>query len=363
MIRQPSSNERNPEKRNSDRLRIAVVGGGHLGTIHAKLLQQVPDAELCAIVEPGVERATELADEFECGVLTDVDKFVESANVDGVVIAAPTSLHHKLGMKLLSRSVPCLIEKPLTPSVQECSELVEAARENHCVLQVGHVERFNPVWTTMCEHMHEPSFIDATREAPLTFRSMDAGVVLDLMIHDIDLILSLVKSRVVSLQATGFNWTGPTEDIAQTRLTFANGCVAQIGASRVACEPKRQMRVFGRDWFGEIDFATRSCRIIHGPPTAGWQSRSYTPADRKHLMANLYDEVLSKQELAVPDGNPILDELRDFVTSIRTGTTPIVTGEAGLDAVDIAQQVIQRIATRQPQQSVPIFRAPDRKAG
>lgn len=356
MIRQPSS-------ASLGRKRIAVVGGGHLGTIHAKLLQQVPDAELCAVVEPSVDRATELADEFDCNILTDVQKFVENANVDGVVIAAPTSLHHDLGMKLLGRGIHCLIEKPLTPSVRECSDLVEAAQANSCILQVGHVERFNPAWTTMCEQVDDPTFIDARREGPLTFRSMDAGVVLDLMIHDIDLVLSLVNSRVVSLQASGANWTGPTEDIAQARLTFANGCVAQLGASRVACEPKRQMRVYGRDWYSEIDFATRSCHVVRGPKTAGWQSRRYTPADRAHLMSVVFDDVLSKRDLNVPDGNPILDELRDFVTSIRTGSSPIVTGDAGLDAVDIAQQVIQRIASRQPQQTVPIFRAPNRKAG
>ena len=192
---------------------------------------------------------------------------------------------------------------------------------------------------------------------------MDAGVVLDLMIHDIDLILSLVDSPIVSVQALGFNWTGPTEDIAQARLTFANGCVARLSASRVATEPRRQMRICGRDWYSEVNFADRSCYVVDGPRDKNWQTRSYTAAERKQLMDSLYDEVLAKRELVVPEGNAILDELNDFVAAIRTGSQPQVTGSAGLAAVDVAQQVINRIETRQPSRQVPFYRQPNRRAG
>lgn len=329
---------------NSTRSKIAVFGGGHLGTIHARLVQQVPNAELVAIVEPSAKRAEQLKSDFDCNIVTDVEQFVDEADFDGAVVAAPTSLHHRIGLSLLDRGVHCLIEKPLASSPVECEALVTAARRAQCVLQVGHVERFNPAWTTFCERASDVRFIKACREGTLTFRSMDGGVVLDLMIHDIDLILSLVKSPVVSVEASGFHWTGPAEDIAHAQLTFANGCVAQLSASRVSSQPQRQMQVYGSDWSGVIDFGDRSCQLIYGPHKPGWQTRSYTPADRKHLMENLYTEVLAKQDLQIPDGNPILDELQDFVTSIQTQSTPIVSGFDGLRAVEIAHQVIQQVS-------------------
>ena len=191
--------------------------------------------------------------------------------------------------------------------------------------------------------MGEPHFIEATREGTLTFRSMDAGVVLDLMIHDIDLVLSIVRAPVVHVEAVGFHWTGESEDIAQARLFFGNGCEAQLKASRVSSEPRRQMRVFGTDWFGDVDFGDRTCQLVAGPRQKDWQQRTYSVADRQRLIAALYEEVLTKRELVVPDGNPILDELSDFVTSIVTDTPPIVTGEDGASAVDIAHQIIDLI--------------------
>ena len=332
----------------SQRLQIAVFGGGHLGTIHARLLKQVPDAELVAIVEPSRQRCDELKAEFDCEMVTDVEGYAAQAEIDGAVIAAPTTIHHALGTVLLQRGVHCLIEKPLAPTRTQCKELVAAARRSNCILQVGHVERFNPAWTTFCDRAGEPRFIDAAREGTLTFRSMDAGVVLDLMIHDIDLVLSLVKSPVVSVDSSGFRWTGDSEDIALATLRFANGCTARLTASRVSSAPQRRMTVFGEDWFSTIDFGARTCEVVNGPRHADWQTRHYTPEDRKHLMENLYSEVLSKRDLQVPDGNPILDELSDFVTSIETKTSPIVTGRDGQLAVEIASHIIRGIEGNPP---------------
>ena len=293
--------------------------------------------------------------------MTDVQQFAARAAIDGAVVAAPTSRHRDLGTTLLQRGIHVFMEKPLAPSPTECEALVVAARKTDSILQVGHVERFNPAWTTMRDRIEEPRFIDATREGPLTFRSMDTGVILDLMIHDIDLILSLVQSQVIAVQALGFNWTGPAEDIAQARLTFANGCVARLSASRVSYEPKRHMRIYGRNWYSEIDFGTRSCYIVDGPSRDDWQSRSYTPEARQRLTGNLFEGVLSQQSLTVPDGNPILDELQDFVTSVATNSTPVVTGHDGLAAVEIAHQVIQRIERRSP--AAATYRQPTRRAG
>lgn len=332
----------------SQRLRIAVFGGGHLGTIHARLLKQVTDAELVAIVEPSKHRCDELRSEFDCEMVTDTADYVTHADIDGAVIAAPTTLHHTLGTLLLQRGIHCLIEKPLAPTQLQCKELVTAANRSGCVLQVGHVERFNPAWTTFCDHAAEPRFIDAVREGTLTFRSMDAGVVLDLMIHDIDLVLSLVKSPVLSVDSSGFHWTGASEDIALATLRFANGCIARLSASRVSSAPQRRMTVYGDDWFSTIDFNSRTCELVNGPRNTDWQTRGYTFEERKHLMENLYSEVLIRRELQVPEGNPILDELSDFVTSIATHTSPIVTGSDGQLAVEIASHIIRGIEGNPP---------------
>jgi len=349
--------------------RLAVIGAGHLGTIHAKLIGELPNAELATIVEPSPTRATEVAEQFGCEVETDFERFLTNTTVDGVVVAAPTSLHHSLGVRLLERGIHCLIEKPLAPTVTESADLVAVAARKDCVLQVGHVERFNPAWTSFCEEIQTygsaraPQFFDATREGSLTFRSMDGGVVLDLMIHDIDLVLSLVNSPVVSVQANGFHWTGDAEDIAEARLSFANGAVARFSVSRVATAPRRTMRVYGRDWCGEIDFGSRSCTVVNGPAQKDWQTRSFSVEQRKQLIDSLYEQVLTKESLPTADANPILDELTDFVAAMNENRSEIVSGEAGMSAVDVAQQVLQRIATRARSRRPATYRPPRRKAG
>lgn len=354
---------------NTSSRRLAVIGAGHLGTIHSKLIGQLSDAELATIVEPNPTRAAEVAEQFGCEVETDFERFLNNTTVDGVVIAAPTSLHHSLGVRLLERGIHCLVEKPLAPTVSECADLVDVATRKKCVLQVGHVERFNPAWTAFCNEIQTygsaraPRFFDATREGSLTFRSMDGGVVLDLMIHDIDLVLSLVKSPIVSVQANGFHWTGAAEDIAEARVSFANGAVARFSVSRVATEPRRTMRVCGRDWSGEIDFGSRNCTVVSGPTQKDWQTRSFSVEQRKHLIDSLYEQVLTKEELPIADANPILDELTDFVGAINENRSATVSGEAGMSAVDVAQQVLQRIATRANSRRTATYQPPRRKAG
>ena len=344
-----------------NRLRIAVVGGGHLGTIHARLLAQVADAELAAIVEPDAERAAQLANDFPCPIVTDCRRLLGEEAMDAAVLAAPTSLHHDLGMLLLKHGIPTFVEKPLAPTAIECQQLVEAAEQSGCVLQVGHVERFSPVWTALCPSVGEPRFIEAVREGPLVFRSLDVGVVLDLMIHDIDLVLSLVDAPVVSVQAVGFAWTGPREDIAQARLTFANGCVAQLKASRVSCAATRRMNIYGADFHAQADFGQKSGYIVQAPSHRDWQSRVFSAEERKHLIDHVFEEVLPRETLTIAEANPILDELRDFVRAIGANASPRVSGHDGLAAVDIADQVIQRIEQRRP--LAPSYFPPVRKAG
>ena len=233
------------------------------------------------------------------------------------------------------------------------------AEQACCVLQVGHVERFNPAWTALSGRVGVPRFIDAVREGPLTFRCLDVGVVLDLMIHDIDLILSIVNARAISVQASGFAWTGSREDIAQARITFANGCVAHISASRVSCESTRQMRLFGDDWHAHLDLGERSGYVVQGPSHRDWQSRSYSRDERQRLIDKLFDQVLRRETLSVAEGNPLLDELHDFVKAVQTSSQPRVTGRDGIAAVDVANQVIRQINQR----VAPFLVPPIRKAG
>ena len=342
-------------------IRVAVVGGGRLGTIHARLLDKVPDAELVALVEPNAEQATALAEQFDCPVLTDLERLLNDGQVDAAVVAAPTTLHHRIGLRLLNSGIHVLMEKPLAPTNVECEQLVAAAAHADRVLQVGHVERFNPVWTALQTRIGFPRFIQATREAPLTLRSMDVGVVLDLMVHDIDLIVSLLRVPVVAVQAVGSSWTGPKEDVAQARLTFANGCVANLNASRVASDAKRQMTIYGTDWYGQIDFGDRTGVVVHGPEQKDWQTRSLTPEQRMELAQNVFSEVLSREPIEPPENNAILDELTDFVASIKTNSLPTVSGKHGLEVVEIANQIVQRI--EQHATTMPVYAPTLRKVG
>lgn len=343
-------------------IRVAVVGGGHLGTIHARLLQQVDSVELRGIVEPSATRAEELCQQFPCRVYEDLDTCLRQEYLDAAVVAAPTTLHHTVGTWLLDQGIHCLIEKPLAPTQRECEDLVAAAERSGAVLQVGHVERFNPAWTALRGEIGEPRLIEAAREAPLTFRSLDAGVILDLMIHDIDLVLSVVKSPIVQVQATGFAWTGPAEDFAQARFTFANGAVANLTASRISTTPKREMRLWGQDWYSEIDFATRRSHIVDAPATSDWQVSPFSAEQRQELMDSLFESVTPRTDLAVAEANPILDELLDFVTSIQTRSQPIVSGEAAMAAVAAANQVQQNL-TRRHMLAPSDYRRTPRKAG
>ena len=288
-------------------------------------------------------RADELKQTFSCDVSTDVEAMIDPGKIDAAIVAAPTSLHRQIGGRLLRRGIHCLLEKPMASTAQECRELNDAAKYGNAIVQVGHVERFNPAWIKINEHLSQPKYIQATREGQLTFRSMDGGAVLDLMIHDIDLVLSIVKSPVLEVRAEGANWTGPSEDLAHAWIRFANGCVAALSCSRVASEPQRKMRIYGDDWLGEIDFGSRSAQMLHAPVDKTWQSRSYPPEERARLMDSLFTSVLSRKQLAVPDGNAILDEQRDFVTSIETHSSPIVSGRDGLAAVELAHEIIRQV--------------------
>ncbi len=327
------------------KLRIAVVGAGHLGRIHARLLAGLEGVELTAIADPVAEACRQAAADTGAEPVADYRDL--AGRVDAAIVATPTCTHLPVGRELLQHGIHLLVEKPLAPTAAEAEELVWTADWHGALLQVGHVERFNPALELALPAMRQPRFIEATRHSPYTFRSTDIGVVFDLMIHDIDLVLSLVDSPVSSVQAVGWTVMGGHEDVARARVEFANGCVAQFSVSRVNPLAMRQMEVWGADGQVTLNFATRRATLLHPSDqvTSGqFDPQRVSPAERKQLQEKLFQEFLPLCELEAPEQNALLEEQRDFVGCIREGRTPRVSGAAGLEAVRLAERVVQCIA-------------------
>jgi predicted dehydrogenase len=267
--------------------------------------------------------------------------------IDAAVIATPTQYHHAVALELLAEGVHLLVEKPIAPTHAEASDLVDAAREQRLVLQVGHVERFNPAWNTLLPHVREPKYIEAVRRGPFSFRSTDIGVVLDLMIHDLDLVLSLVQSRVQSVDALGVALFGKHEDIAQARLTFENGCVVNLSASRASHTPARTMHVWTPRTMASVDFTTRVCSIVRPSDQLlhrDLQLDDLAPEERATLKDRFMNEHLPVELLESAPADAITAELADFADSIRQGRQPRVSGQQGRDAVAVAEQILGSIA-------------------
>jgi predicted dehydrogenase len=330
-------------------VRLAVIGAGKLGGYHANLAAGAPEFDLVAVIDPVSVARNTLADKTGARPFADYRQVL--GRVDAAVVATPTATHRETTIALLDAGVHVLVEKPIAASHADADAMVNAARRRGRVLQVGHVERFSPALEALAtaapEGFGSPRFIEGTRTSGYTFRSTDIGVVLDLMIHDIDLVLSMVDSEVVRVSAHGSRVLGRHEDVAVARLRFASGCVAHLTASRVSYEAQREMRVMYDRGFAALDFARGKATTVR--PTAEvlageFDGDSLSPERRAELMAGkLFDEVLVKSEHAAPACNAIERELQDFARAIRTGAAPRVTGEAGRDAVAIAEQVIESI--------------------
>ncbi len=325
-------------------LRIAVIGVGHLGKIHSKLLQGVEGAELVAIVDPVEAARTAVATDLKTPSYADHRPLL--GQIDAAIIATPTRFHHAVAAELLQCGVHVLIEKPITPSVSDAKELVALAEEHSLILQVGHVERFNPAFVAAQPFITDPKYIEVFRTAPYTCRSVDVGVVLDLMIHDLDLVLTLAKSEVVAVEALGSSVFGPNEDWAQARLTFRSGCVANLTASRVSPTTQRSLAAHWQGGSANIDFAAKKSSLLSHAPVQEEpiDVLNASPADQAHIKEHLFQDYLPLQELPIVETNAILEEQRDFVASIREFRQPRVTGRDGLRALDTAEQILASIA-------------------
>ena len=327
------------------KLRVVVIGYGHLGRIHTRLAAEVEQIELVGVVEPSDGARERAAQACDVPVFAShrpiLDRF------DAAIVAAPTSRHHAIGMELLWHGKHVLLEKPITTNSIEARQLVALAAARDLTLAVGHVERFNPAFLAAVPHASNPQYIQATRAGGVTFRSMDAGVVYDLMIHDLDLVLSMVDSPVERVEAFGAALLGGEEDLAQARLYFHNGCIADLSASRMSHEPARRLTAYCEAGYVDVDFATRSARAVTPGQLIGTGqfNAAALPADqREQAKERFFQDVMPLAELEVADSNALADEITDFATCVLEGKTPHVTGAAGAAAVDVAEQILTSIA-------------------
>jgi predicted dehydrogenase len=333
-------------------LRMAVIGGGHLGRINARLLSATPGVELVAVADPVASSRDEAAAAAKTQPVADYRELLH--RIDGAVIATPTATHRNVALDCIEHGVHVLVEKPITSTTLEAEELVATARRRGVVLQVGHVERFNPAWKPLSGEIGQPRFIEGLRCGPYTFRSTDVSVVLDLMVHDVDLVLSLVKSPVERIDAVGWSVIGPYEDLANARIQFADGTVANLSASRVSYQAERWMRIFSTAGFASVDFASRTSTLVNMSErlTEPGFYAAALPTEAKNLFKErLFADVLPMRKLPPTDGNAIAEELVDFAESIREEREPRVTGEHGLAALAVCETINEQIARQNAHES------------
>jgi predicted dehydrogenase len=327
-----------------DRIRTAVIGSGKMGTIHAKVYSQLPDSRLVAVVDSDEQRAAQLADKHECSGFVDCNDVVDK--VDAVTIATPTVTHLQLAKVFLRRRIPVLIEKPLASNVREGRKIVALAKRHDAVVAVGHSERCNPVVQAMKRLEIEPKFIEAHRVSPYPFRSTDIGVVLDIMIHDIDIILSLAASKIKRIDAVGIGVIEDPEDICNARIAFENGCVANVTASRLALKTERRVRVFTRQAYLNVDYLKKTGIVIKTAPNTNvveWIKEQRERGDFDLTSVN-WPDLLHIEQLQIDDKEPVRLQQEAFLRAVRDRSfTPEVSAEEGLAALKCAQQILNAV--------------------
>ena len=327
------------------KVRIAVVGVGHLGKHHARLLKGL-DCELVGVADPTEAARAHATATF--GVPAYADHRELLGKVDAVSVVVPTKLHREVATCFLEHGVDVLVEKPIARTSQDGQALVELAQRHGRVLQVGHVERFNPTLRGIASIGQSARYIESHRLAPFSFRSTDIGVVLDLMIHDLDLVLALVQSPIKSIDAFGGAVFTPAEDMASAIIKFENGAVAHLTANRVALKPLRRMRVFSREGYASLDFQTGQGMVVTKAPGWDFEQLDLDKLDRAQmgdLWKFVFDGLLRLKQLELNEGNPLQEELVAFLQCVRDRSRPLVTGEDGVAAVAAAERVLAAIAS------------------
>lgn len=317
------------------RLRLAVIGVGHLGKEHARILAGLPEVELVGVADVNADQARAVA--ARCGTHAYSDYWPLLNLVDAAVIVVPTVQHHAIAGEFLRRGIPLLVEKPLAATLEQAEALVELARAHGTLLQVGHIERFNPAFVELEHRPLQPKYVSCERLGPFTGRSTDIGVVLDLMIHDLDILLTLVKAPVQTVEAVGVSVFGGHEDVANARLTFANGCVANVTASRASPTPLRRMHVWAPEGYVALDFSKRHLTLIQ--PS---EDRPDPPA-LALLKEQLFGRHFQVLELDRREGDQLTCELQEFIRCLVTGAPPRVSGVDGRNALALATRILEAI--------------------
>lgn len=326
-------------------LRVAVIGVGHFGRNHARIYAGMDDVDLVAVADPDEERCRAIGEQYDA---KPVAGHADVGEVDAVSIAVPTSRHADVACWFLERGIPVLVEKPLADSVEAAERIARTARENDTFVGVGHVERFNPVVEAATSLGIRPLFIECHRLNPFSFRATDVGVVLDLMIHDLDVILHFVASAVERVDAVGMGILSEYEDIANARITFANGAVANVTASRVAVQTMRKIRLFSPDSYISLDYGMRQGVIYRKSPkltldvvhTITENPQSLTDLRGKE---SVFGELLHSETIPLPEHDPLEKELANFLQSARRRSAPAVSGEHGVEVLKIAHAILDSI--------------------
>lgn len=309
-----------------DKLRVGVVGVGYLGKFHAQKYQYMPDVELVGVVDTNPDQGKKIAE--ETGTMYYGDHQLLFDKVDAVSIAAPTPIHFSIAKDFLTHGIDVLIEKPITSDLADADELIEIARSRDLIIQVGHLERFNPAVVALEGKIDHPRFIESHRLSIYQGRCIDVSVVLDLMIHDIDLILNLVKSEIETVNAAGISVISENVDIANARLDFKNGAVANVTASRISVKNERKLRLFQKEAYISIDFANHKITFVH--PDENEESIGIIPG-------------MKIEEMRFEKGDALDDELKSFVHAVKHRQAPLVTGQMGRDALKTALTIISQI--------------------
>lgn len=334
----------------SSAIKVAVVGVGRMGGHHARTYSNLDIANLVGVVDFDIERATATAEQYGCEAFKSADDLLaKHPDLGAVTVAVPTAYHVAAATPFLEKGIACLVEKPLAPTTEASNQLVELAEANNAVLQVGHTERFNPAVRAVAALGMRPRYIEVDRISQMTFRSLDVGVVMDMMIHDLDIVLMLAGSELVNIEATGVSVISEHEDVANARLVFKNGCVANLTASRLAMKVERKMRLFSEHAYVSLDYQRRDGVVIElsGNDELLKDLRGRL-ASGEDLSSLDYSELVSIDQLNMDpkdgESDPLTAELRSLLECVKTGKMPEVDGRAGRAAVAAALGVVEAIS-------------------
>lgn len=326
------------------KLKIAVIGAGHLGKEHARIYSEIPEVNLVGIVDINKDTGEAVARRCNTKYYSSFEEILNKVNAASVVV--PTRFHYEITRELLKNGIHVLVEKPMTGTVSEAEDLIKLSKETSTILQPGYIERFNPAIEAIQKLDVSLKFIECHRLSPFTFRSADIGVVLDLMIHDIDIILYLSKSKVKKIDAVGVSVISDKEDIANARIQFENGCVANITASRVSFEPMRKIRLFSENSYISLDYHKQEAIIYKKSPELTPKSIITENTDVstiKDLKNFVFGDLLKIERIKMNNQEPLRKELESFISCVNNGKQPVVSGEDGINAIKAATIIKEEI--------------------